>query len=134
MNTRIPQRFRNQVEKIAGDRCEYCLLSRRFSFYPHEVDHIVAVSHGGETIFENLAQACFRCNRNKGPNLASTDREGNRAFLFDPRHQRWEDHFRLDFPIVTPLTPVGEATVRALKLNHPDRISERLNDPHLKRS
>jgi len=43
MSTRIPQRFRDQVEKIADDRCEYCLLSRRVSFYPHEVDHIVAV-------------------------------------------------------------------------------------------
>lgn len=35
---------------------------------PHvrlEVDHIISIARGGKTVFENLATACFECNRGK---------------------------------------------------------------------
>jgi hypothetical protein len=41
--------FRRQVEARAGSRCEYCLLPASVAFYPHEVDHVVARKHGGDT-------------------------------------------------------------------------------------
>lgn len=60
--TYIPANLRRQVLERANYSCEYCLRPSSVSFYPHEVDHIVATKHGGETISENLAYACWRCN------------------------------------------------------------------------
>ncbi|MDF5731244.1 MAG: HNH endonuclease signature motif containing protein [Rhizonema sp. PD38] len=40
------------IKRLFG-RCEYCLIHQYFSIYTHEVDHIIAVKHGGETIAEN---------------------------------------------------------------------------------
>ena len=45
--------------------------------------------------------------------------------LFNPRTDRWDEHFGLQFGEIVPLTSVGEATVRLLKLNAPQRIAER---------
>jgi hypothetical protein len=40
-------------------------------YYPHEADHVIAEKHGGATSLENLAWACFYCNRFKSSDLAS---------------------------------------------------------------
>jgi 5-methylcytosine-specific restriction endonuclease McrA len=40
-----------------------------------EPDHIRASQHLGRTTEDNLAFACFRCNRLKEPNLTSVDPE-----------------------------------------------------------
>jgi len=45
----IPTELRNLVRERASGRCEYCLIHQDFSIYTHEVDHIIAVKHGGET-------------------------------------------------------------------------------------
>jgi hypothetical protein len=43
---------------------------------------------------DNLALACFFCNRYKGPNLSGFDpATGALTQLFDPRSQIWADHF-----------------------------------------
>ncbi|MEH2116237.1 HNH endonuclease [Nostoc sp.] len=52
-------------------RCEYCRIHQNFSIYTHEVDHIIAVKHGGETTVENLALSCLSCNRHKGSDFAT---------------------------------------------------------------
>jgi len=63
-------------------------------YYPHEPDHVIAEKHGGPTSFENLAWACFHCNRFKGSDLASVDPlSGKTVFLFNPREQRWTHYF-----------------------------------------
>ena len=54
----------------AGFRCEYCLIHEEDILFPHEPDHITAEQHGGPTSGENLAFACYHCNRLKGPNIA----------------------------------------------------------------
>ncbi|WP_437581836.1 HNH endonuclease signature motif containing protein [Sorangium sp. So ce887] len=41
----------------------------------HEVDHLVALKHGGATLPENLALSCVLCNKHKGTDLASIDGE-----------------------------------------------------------
>ena len=71
--TTIPISLRRQVEQRAQHQCEYCLLPAAVSFYSHEVDHVIALKHGGATSLENLAYACWRCNRYKGTDLGSFD-------------------------------------------------------------
>lgn len=45
--------------------------------------------------------------------------------LYNPRTNRWREHFRLNGVIIEPLTEIGEATVRILQMNHEDQILER---------
>jgi len=68
----VPAATRSAVIGRARGRCEYC-HKPQISFYPHEVDHVVALKHGGETSLDNLAFACFQCNRHKGSDIASMD-------------------------------------------------------------
>jgi 5-methylcytosine-specific restriction endonuclease McrA len=64
-------------------------------YYPHEADHVIAEKHGGATSLENLAWACFYCNRFNGSDFASVDPASQKiVFLFHPREQRWNRHFR----------------------------------------
>jgi 5-methylcytosine-specific restriction endonuclease McrA len=53
--------------------CEYCLMPEISVFVPHEIDHIIAEKHGGQTNENNLALACTICNKYKGSDLASID-------------------------------------------------------------
>src|SRR5687767_14594636 len=80
------------------------LLAEVQAFFPHEPDHIVAFKHGGETVPENLALACFDCNRFKGSDIASVDPlSGDVTSLFNPRTQQWSEHFRLLDGRILPL-------------------------------
>ena len=106
-------------------RCEYCLLHEDDAAFRHEVDHIVSRQHGGETIAENLAYACMVCNRYKGSNIASVSPSGDLVRLFNPRVDRWNDHFRLNGAVIEPLGLVGEVTARVLRLNTAERVVRR---------
>jgi hypothetical protein len=45
----------------------------------------------------------------KGSDIASLDPlTGELVPLFNPRRDSWPDHFRLDGPILEPLTPLPE--------------------------
>ncbi len=115
------------VRQRAAGRCEYCLVHEDDPLLPHEPDHIIAEQHGGATEADNLAYACFQCNRAKGPNIASLDSEtGDIVPLFHPRRERWDRHFRLDGVRILPLTPTGRATVALLHFNSPERLQVRL--------
>ncbi len=106
--TYISEALRRLVEERAGYKCEYWQVPADISFYPHEVDHVIALKHRGETIAENLAYACWRCNRYKGTDLGSFDPQTNDfSFLFNPRTQQWYEHFavQLLFPQLSVLTP-----------------------------
>lgn len=119
--------LRSQVQDRAQGGCEYCLLPEAADFVRYELDHIIAEQHGGQTALENLAYACLDCNRRKGPNIASIDpHTGERTWLFHPRMQQWQEHFRLckDGTIVG-LTPEGRATAFLLRFNDPTRIQDR---------
>ena len=124
--TRISAALRREVRERARERCEYCLLAESEAFFPHEPDHLIAIKHGGETVSVNLALACFDCNRFKGPNIASLDPvTGKVVPLFNPRTQRWSEHFKLNGGRIIPLTPVGRATEKMLRLNLPARVEAR---------
>jgi hypothetical protein len=118
--------LRRLVRERANNCCEYCWVNERFSFFPHELDHIFAQQHGGETVEFNLALSCSICNKHKGPNLTSLDPvTGNIEPLFHPRRHKWRDHFQLVNGQIDPLTPTGRATVNLLRLNSNERIVER---------
>jgi hypothetical protein len=92
------------------------------------MEHVIAEKHGGATAADNLAYACAFCNRAKGSDIGSiTSRTGQLVRLFNPRTDRWSEHFQLELDQMTirALTDIGEVTVRLLELNHADRILER---------
>jgi len=122
----IPATVRLAVRQRAKGRCEYCLLHEDDALLPHEPDHIVAAQHGGISAMENLALACFDCNRLKGPNLSSVDPESGAVVpLFHPRREDWGEHFRVEGARIVPLTPTGRATVGLLRFNARERLVHR---------
>ncbi|MBK9092972.1 MAG: HNH endonuclease [Anaerolineae bacterium] len=126
MATPIPSDLRRLVAERARYRCEYCLLPQTMALHRHEPDHIVPLQHGGVTEAINLALACLRCNRYKGPNVGSFDPlTGLLVPLFHPRLQSWDQHFHVVGAEIRPLTPEGRVTVLVLRLNDPDRLAER---------
>ena len=119
----LPASLRRLVEERAHGRCEYCLIHADHALLPHEPDHIIARQHGGVTTSDNLAFACFDCNRLKGPNVASIDPEtGEIVPIMHPRRDRWKNHFRLEEARILPITAVGRATANLLRLNMPERL------------
>ena len=124
--TYIPADLRRLVVERAGSCCEYCRMQVADRLLPFEIDHVIAEKHGGFTQADNLCLACYRCNGFKGSDIASADPEtGNATFLFNPRHQHWDDHFRLNDALLEPTTPEGRVTVFLLRLNAPIQIEQR---------
>ncbi len=96
------------------------------SFFPHELDHVIAEKHGGQTISDNLALTCWRCNRHKGTDLGSFDPQTEEfCFLFNPRTQVWSEHFIQNGNHIEGLTPEGRTTVKLLQFNTEERLAER---------
>ncbi len=126
MTSDISQELRAEVARRAEHRCEYCLIHENDAGFPHQVDHIVSRKQGGLSVSDNLAYACVLCNRHKGSDIASIDpRTGEVIRLFDPRRDRWTEHFRIEDAFISPVSTIGEATVRLLRMNAPERIAER---------
>ncbi|MCB1122916.1 MAG: HNH endonuclease [Verrucomicrobiae bacterium] len=126
MSAYIPEKYRTIARERAAGLCEYCLFHESHAYFPFEIDHIISLKHGGETEPDNLALACFFCNRNKGSDIGSVLLP-SREFIrfFNPRVDRWPEHFQLEEAFIQPLTPIGEATAKILDFNHADRIIER---------
>jgi len=126
MSVEISGSLRKFVRERASGRCEYCLMPPSSSAFEHEPDHIIPVQHGGDTTAENLALACLRCNRCKGPNIGSLDpKTGALVFFYNPRIQKWKEHFRLKDGIIQPLTPEARVTVKILRFNEERQVDER---------
>jgi hypothetical protein len=122
----VGRTLRREVARRARHICEYCLVREEDSGFSHQIDHIVSLKHGGVSVLGNLAYACVPCNRYKGADIASVDRQsGEIVRLFHPRKHRWADHFRLNGGLIEPRTDVGAATIRLLRLNALERIAER---------
>lgn len=127
MTEKIPKRLQQEVRERAGLMCEYCLIHEEDSFLPHEVDHVIAVKHGGSSSIDNLAWSCFVCNRHKGSDLSSIDPvTGKLVRLFNPRSDPWIEHFNLDSNGgIVPKSDVARVTEFLLKLNTPEQIEIR---------
>jgi hypothetical protein len=125
--TRISPALRAAILERAQARCEYCQVPEESELTNYEVDHIVTEQHGGETELENLAYACFECNRYKGPNLTSIDPHNSEVvLLFNPRTQQWNDHCILQSDgAILPRSAVGRATARLLHFDDALRRRQR---------
>ena len=122
----VGQRLRQEVGSRAGGRCEYCLSPEWLLLAGCEVDHVISRKHGGKTEPANLALSCARFNRAKGSDISSVDPATGRLFrLFNPRTDRWSDHFKLDGALLTARTIIGTVTISLLRLNDEPRLEER---------
>jgi len=112
-----------ELRRRAGAACEYCRMPEAFDPEPFQVDHIIAMQHGGPTEPANLALACRHCNNHKGPNVGGIEPTTHRLVrLFHPRRDRWTKHFAWDGPTLVGLTSNGRATIEVLAINAPFRV------------
>lgn len=126
MSRFIPDKLRLLVAERARFSCEYCLVQQEDLIFSCQVDHIISLKHGGETVAENLAHSCLPCNVNKGSDVGTIVRPGGRfTRFFNPRKDKWADHFTLSEGIILPKTRIGEATVRIFQFNAPERVLRR---------
>jgi hypothetical protein len=130
MRAHIAEIVRRRVRHDARDRCGYCLSHQRNLLGPLEIEHIVPLARGGASDEDNLWLACARCNRYKGAQTEALDPvSGEVRPLYNPRAQRWGDHFQWDAggAVIRGITEVGRATVAALRLNHEHAVAVRRN-------
>jgi hypothetical protein len=69
---------------------------------------------------------CDFDNLHKGPNIAGVDpitREVTR--LYNPRRDRWRDHFAWLGGTVIGLTPIGRTKIHVLAMNDPEQVAVR---------
>ena len=126
MSRHVPAALRRQVWERASGLCEYCLLHERDDWVSFQIEHIVSKKHGGHTHLSNLALACLDCNVAKGSDLGSVTRPTGRLIpFFNPRQEKWTNHFRLSEHRVVPLTETGEVTCRILGFNSRNRLLKR---------
>jgi hypothetical protein len=84
------------------------------------------LKHGGEDTLDNLAWACFQCNRYKGSEVAAFEQEsGELTPLFNPRQHEWKEHFTIDAGHIVPKSVIGRVTVMVLQLNRLGRVQVR---------
>lgn len=122
----MPVAVERRVREAAKNRCGYCLSPQRLVMARLEIEHIVPVSKGGSSDEMNLWLSCPLCNGAKGDRFSARDPESESIVpLFNPRIQRWPDHFRWsdDGIRIVGLTNIGRATVAALHLDDdPDAL------------
>ncbi|MGB5335752.1 MAG: HNH endonuclease signature motif containing protein, partial [Woeseiaceae bacterium] len=117
---------RRKVWERANETCEYCRMPQMLDPAGFEVDHIIPEKMNGPSEVGNLALACFKCNNHKGPNIAAIDPDtGDKAYLFDPRSDDWQDHFHWNGPVLVGLSATGRATITLLQINTSHRIAHR---------
>lgn len=127
--TLISAANREAVVARGGGRCEYCRLGQDTQVATFPVDHIIPVSEGGETALHNLCLTCPRCNASKWTHVAGIDpTTGETVSLYNPRTQRWAEHFRwsdTDPAVLESATAIGRATIAVLDLNHSRHLEVR---------
>jgi len=120
MSEYITADLRRQV--AARDRYAYCQTSEANSGIPMTIDHIIPIAVGGPTTLDNLCLACRSCNEAKGKRTIAVDfLSGQDCALFKPLEQNWNDHFTWspDGVEIEAKTPIGRATIAALRMNNP---------------
>lgn len=126
MSSKIPPEIQERVRLRANYLCEYCHTSEQWQYVLFQMEHVFPQVAGGDDKLENLALACFPCNRRKSDKRFAPDPQtGEDAALFNPREDRWSEHFiwSADSLCIIPMTPVGRATECLLRLNR-ERVKE----------
>lgn len=116
----IPVEIKQKVTQHSGNGCEYCRCLGKYALHTFNIDHIIPLSKGGLTIFNNLAYSCSGCNSFKSNKTTAIDPQTQQeVLLFNPRADNWNEHFKWSDNALqmTGLTAIGRATIHALKLN-----------------
>lgn len=114
----IRGKLRQAVIARAGNRCEYCALSQISQEAEFHIDHVIPVAAGGTADLENLALACVSCSLRKAARQTAEDPlDRTQTPLFNPRCDRWSDHFQWHGERLLALTSTGRATIAALQMN-----------------
>lgn len=125
----IPGAVDRRVRAAARHRCGYCLSPQHLVMARLEIEHILPLARGGSDDESNLWLACPICNSHKSDKVQAVDPEtGATAPLFNPRTQRWSEHFRWseDGLRIIGRTAIGRAAVIALHLSDdPDALEVR---------
>ncbi|MBV7332064.1 HNH endonuclease [Chloroflexi bacterium TSY] len=127
----IPEYLEDAVRERANGLCEYCHATEKWQYVRFTIDHVIALAEGGADESENLALACFHCNRRKSNHLTGIDPESELSYkLFNPRLDDWAEHFiwSTNGTEIVGLTPTGRATITLLQLNRPRIVNIRLAD------
>lgn len=135
-NRYISEATQNQVRQRAKSLCEYCHASEQWQYVSFTVDHVIPLTKGGANLIDNLALACFHCNRQKSDKLKAFDEQSlSEVPLFNPRTDSWQEHFiwSTDTLSIIGLTPTGRATVAALAFNRARIINIRAADREIGR-
>ena len=95
---------RTGVFKRDGNACQYCGAVQRQSLLT--IDHIVPVTNGGKTTWENCVTSCHDCNNRKGDKTAKAvgmqlikkPRPPKMAIWYEyilmpHKHPDWENYF-----------------------------------------
>lgn len=125
---RISVEKKRSVVERAQKRCEYCQCRSDHATETFAIEHVIPVSRGGNDEVTNLALACSGCNSRKYNKLEAVDpASGELVPLFNPRFQRWEEHFAWskDYTQIIGLTATGRATIVALQMNRQNVINIR---------
>ena len=128
MSVYVPVELRRAVRARCGNCCAYCHTAEDLTVVVFEFDHIVPRASGGEATLDNLCLACPMCNRCKAERTAAVDpATGREVPLFHPQRDDWTNHFAWseDGTRIVALTPIGRATIAALRMNRPQLIRMR---------
>jgi len=97
------------------------LAAQRFFSSRFSIEHLIPLSLGGTSDEDNLWLSCPACNWYKSNKTHGRDIETETTVpLFNPREQVWREHFAwsLNGIRIIGKTPIGRATIDALKLNN----------------
>jgi hypothetical protein len=120
----MDRHLRELVWQRARNRCENCQFPADVSLLPFQIDHVISEKHGGATVAENLALSCERCNSHKGASIAGY-LAGRHVRLFNPRKDRWSEHFEWKGPFLVGKTEIGIVTINVLAINLAYRVALR---------
>lgn len=120
MSVYIPADLRRQVRMQFANCCAYCHTAEHLTVAIFEVEHILPLAAGGETVLANLCFCCPTCNRYKATRPTVVDPQTNEVVpLFHPQQEQWADHFSWndDKSELLGLTPTVRAMIGALRMN-----------------
>lgn len=125
----VSEQIADQVYQRARFLCEYCQTDKHIAPML-QIDHIVPTSKGGSDELDNLASACYWCNKFKSNVVVAKDMvTGDVTPLFNPRKENWDSHFAWaeEGTVIIGLTAIGRVTVKQLQVNRPNMIEARAN-------
>jgi 5-methylcytosine-specific restriction endonuclease McrA len=75
---------RHNIYLRDGNRCQYC--GHKFTSSELSLDHVIPLSRGGHSSWDNVVCACLSCNVKKGNRTPS---EASMRLIAPPRKPRW---------------------------------------------